>query len=198
MRDPFNVAEPHGQYRLGALQRLHPALLIHAQHQGFIRRIQIQPDNVTHLFDEERVIGKLEVTRSVWLQAEGAPDPMDGRSRQTGFRSQRTATPMRPVFRFASQGSADQRGDLFIGNRTRAAGAQFLVQSHQPSFQEPSSPQADSHSVQSQAGGDVPIGQAVGAEQDDAHSGHQTVGQRARAGHGFELLALLPVQLQRG
>ena len=73
VRDPFDVAEPQGQDRLAALQRLNLALLINAQDQGFIRWVQIQPDNVAYLLDEERVVGKLKVTCSVWLQAEGAP-----------------------------------------------------------------------------------------------------------------------------
>src|SRR5260370_26376593 len=42
------------------------------------------------------------------------------------------------------------------------------------------------------------MGQAVGAEQNDSHAGHQAMGQRARIGQGFELLTLLSVQLQRG
>src|SRR5215469_17786038 len=49
-----------------------------------------------------------------------------------------------------------------------------------------------------QPGGDVLIGQAVGAEQNYAHAGHQAMGQRARTSHGFQLLALFRLQLQRG
>ena len=32
VRYPFDVAQPDGQHRLGALERLNPALLIHTQH----------------------------------------------------------------------------------------------------------------------------------------------------------------------
>src|ERR1700680_4737812 len=46
VRDSFDVAKPQGQHRLSTLQRLNLALLIHAQHQGLIRWVQIQPDNV--------------------------------------------------------------------------------------------------------------------------------------------------------
>src|SRR6516165_2344681 len=49
-----------------------------------------------------------------------------------------------------------------------------------------------------QPGGDVLIGQAVGAEQNYAHAGHQAMGQRARTSHRFQLLALFRLQLQRG
>jgi len=117
-----------------------------------LRRISTQPYYVTYLLGEKWVVGKLEVTCSVRLQAEGAPDPVDGRFREAGFCRQRPTTPMGAVFRFVSQRSADQRGDPFIGNRARAAGAQFLVQSRQSLFHEPSSPQTDRHLVQSQPG----------------------------------------------
>lgn len=43
IRDAFNIPEAHRQYRLGVLQRLNGARLIHTQHQGVLRRIQIQP-----------------------------------------------------------------------------------------------------------------------------------------------------------
>jgi hypothetical protein len=62
-----------------------------------MRWVQIQPDNVPYLHDEEGVIGKLKVTRPVRLQAEGAPDAVNGRFRQTRFCRERTATPMRAV-----------------------------------------------------------------------------------------------------
>lgn len=51
----LDVAQPHRQHRLGALQCLHLALLVHAQHQRLVRRIEIEPDDVAHLLDEERV-----------------------------------------------------------------------------------------------------------------------------------------------
>src|ERR1700682_1148745 len=198
VRDAFDIAESQWQHRLATLQRLNLALLVHAQDQGLIRWVQIQPDYVPYLLDEEGVVGKLEVTRSVRLQAEGAPDPVDGRFREASFCRQRATTPMRAVFRFSSQGSADQRGDLFIGDRTWAAGAHLLVQSCQPLFHETSSPEADCHLVQSPPTSDVLIGQAVGAEQNDSHTGHQAMGQRARASHRFQWFALFPLQLQRG
>src|SRR5262245_44109598 len=74
VRDALDIAESQGQHRLATFQRLNLALLVHAQDQGLIRWVQIQPDDVRYLFDEERVVGKLEVTCSMRLQAEGAPE----------------------------------------------------------------------------------------------------------------------------
>ena len=57
---PLNITEPHRQPRLGALQGLHLALLVHAQDQRVVRRIKLKPNDVADLFDEERVSGQLK------------------------------------------------------------------------------------------------------------------------------------------
>jgi hypothetical protein len=46
MGAPLSPARLHWQHRLGAIQRLDLRLLIHAQHDRVLRRIQIQPDDV--------------------------------------------------------------------------------------------------------------------------------------------------------
>ena len=66
----FDVAQPHRQHRLGALQRLDLALLVDTQHQRLVRRIEVQSHDVAHLLDEERVGGELETLGAMRLQAE--------------------------------------------------------------------------------------------------------------------------------
>ena len=70
MGHPFNVAQPHRQHRLGALQRLDLALFVHAQHQRLVGRIEIEPDHVANLFHEKRVSGKLEALAAMRLESE--------------------------------------------------------------------------------------------------------------------------------
>src|SRR6266498_1584733 len=67
----------HRQTRLGAVARLNLALLIDRQNDGMVRRIDIEADDVAQLGDELRVIGQLELTHPVGLQAMGAPDALD-------------------------------------------------------------------------------------------------------------------------
>jgi hypothetical protein len=55
MRPPFGLSRTLWQERRGALQCLNLALLIHAQHQLAIRRVQVQAQDVAHLVDEQRV-----------------------------------------------------------------------------------------------------------------------------------------------
>ena len=66
----LDIAESHRQHRLGALQGLYLALLVHAQDQRVVRRIKIKPNDVADLFDEERVGRELKALAAMWLQAE--------------------------------------------------------------------------------------------------------------------------------
>ncbi len=60
--DALDVAQAHGQHRLGSLQGLALALLVHAEDQGVVGRAQVQADHVAQFLDEERVIGQLEAS----------------------------------------------------------------------------------------------------------------------------------------
>ena len=52
--DAFDAAQTHGQHRLGPLEGLHLALLINAQNQSMVWRIEVQADHIAHLLDEKR------------------------------------------------------------------------------------------------------------------------------------------------
>ena len=56
----FGLARAHRQQRLGPIQRLNLRLFIDAQNQRAIRWIQIEPDDVAHFVDEQRILGELE------------------------------------------------------------------------------------------------------------------------------------------
>src|SRR5262245_24833242 len=73
----FGLARAHRQQWLRAIQRLDLRLLIGTQHEGAVRRIQVEPDDIAHLLHKERVLRKLEGFRPMRLQAEGAPDATD-------------------------------------------------------------------------------------------------------------------------
>jgi hypothetical protein len=48
---------------LGAVQSLNLALLVHAQHQRVLGRVQVQTDDVLQFLGERWVVADLEVTR---------------------------------------------------------------------------------------------------------------------------------------
>ena len=66
--DSFDIAESHGQDRLGAIQRLNLRLLIDRQDHGVVGRVQVETDHIAHLFDEEWIGGELETLAAVRLQ----------------------------------------------------------------------------------------------------------------------------------
>ena len=58
----------HRQARLGAVERLDLALLVDAQHQRLLGRVEVQPDDVGQLLGEARVVGELERSHPVRLR----------------------------------------------------------------------------------------------------------------------------------
>jgi len=57
---PLRQAGPERKNRLDAIQRLDLALLIHAEHDRLVRRIQVETDDVTDFGDEMRVGAEFE------------------------------------------------------------------------------------------------------------------------------------------
>ena len=68
--DALDVAEPHGQNRLGSVERLNLAFLVHTQHQSVIGRVQIQAHNIAYLLDEERIGGEFGIGGKMSLRVD--------------------------------------------------------------------------------------------------------------------------------
>ena len=81
MTTPLDLTGAHRQQRLGSVECLDLRFLVDAQHQGSVGWVEVEPDNVAHLIDEQRVRGQLEGLDAMRLQAEGTPDATDARSR---------------------------------------------------------------------------------------------------------------------
>ena len=67
-------ARSHRQERRGAIEDLNLALLVHAEHQGPIWRMQVQPDDVADFVDEQRILRKLERLYVLALPRRGRSD----------------------------------------------------------------------------------------------------------------------------
>src|SRR6202163_910183 len=76
--DTFDVAEPHRKHGLGAFEGLDLALLVDAKHYRLVRWVEIKPDHVAQLLDEERIGRELEAAGAVRLQTEELEQAMDG------------------------------------------------------------------------------------------------------------------------
>jgi len=84
----------HRQARLGAVQRLHLALLVHAEHESLLRRSQIEPDPSGELFQQSWIARPLEALDPVRLEIVAAPEVADRRlAHLLAFRHQ-SATPL--------------------------------------------------------------------------------------------------------
>ena len=70
----LNLTGPHGQQRSRPLKGLDLRLLVDAQHQGSVGRMEVEPDDVADLLDEQRVGREFERLSPVWLEGKGAPD----------------------------------------------------------------------------------------------------------------------------
>src|SRR5713226_7452189 len=62
------------QPRLGAIQGLNLTLFVHAEYQRLLRWIQVQTDDIGHLFQKLRIARKLESLGAMRLEFVGAPD----------------------------------------------------------------------------------------------------------------------------
>ena len=57
---PLGLPRSHRQQRLRAIERLDLRLFIDTQDQGTVGRVEVEPDNVAHLVDKQRIAGQLE------------------------------------------------------------------------------------------------------------------------------------------
>ena len=76
---PLDLTGPHRQQRLRAIQRLNLRLSRRRTAPGRARAAEIQPHDIAHLLDEQRIGRQLERLGAMRLQAEGAPDPLHRR-----------------------------------------------------------------------------------------------------------------------
>src|SRR5215213_9453952 len=81
---PFVVVRPraspaplHREARLGPLKGLDLALLIDAEDDRLLRRVQVKPDNISKLAEELRVGGDLEGLLPMRFQSVRSPDAMN-------------------------------------------------------------------------------------------------------------------------
>jgi hypothetical protein len=116
---PLDLAGSHRQDRLGAIERLDAGLLIDAQHHSVVGRVQVQPDAVADLVDEQRILGQLEGVGLPRLEPERLPDPAHRRRRHANLLGQIPGRPVRGVDRLVLQRLDHDPLDVVVGDRAR-------------------------------------------------------------------------------
>ncbi len=127
MGDPFDITQAHGQHWLSAVKRLNLALFINAQYHGIIRWIEVEAGDIADFFDEEGVGGEFEMTLAVRRNTEGVPDAVDSGFGDSGLIGYRAATPVSAGFWLGIDGFVEHEGHLFIGDRARSSGSEFVM-----------------------------------------------------------------------
>ena len=143
VRAPLRHARQHRQDRLCAVERLDLALFVDTEHQGAVRRRQIEAYDVADLVHEVRIAGQLERLRAVRLQAEGAPDAPDRRVRKAAFPGHRAQRPMGGVRRRRAERPLDNLGHLIVRERSRPSRPRLIRQPLDARLQEAPAPLAD-------------------------------------------------------
>ena len=122
------LSRAQGQAGLGAFQGLDLRLLIHGQHQGLRRRIQIQADHVPGLAREVGVRGNLELAAAMRGQPMLAPDAVHGGVVQAHLLLHTPASPVGGPVRGRLQCAGQHRLHLRVRDRRFARRARPIAQ----------------------------------------------------------------------
>ena len=194
MGDAFDIPQAHGQHRLSTIQRLHLGFLVDAQHQGVVRRIEVEADDIADLFDEEGLIGDLEVALPMRLHAKQIEPALDRALGYAGFLGHRAHAPMRAIGRLGLQRSMDDFGDSFIIMGSGPTAFQVIVQPLDAVIEVTLVPFSDGVLVQTQALGNGGVGFALGAGQNDLCAPDQSMRKRTGIGEAEKLSVIIVAQ----
>lgn len=115
-----------------ALEGLDLALLVYTEHHGFVRRIEIQTHDVANLFDEERIVGKLERAAAMGLDPEQREVAVDRAFGESSLAGKGARTPMRGILRPLVECSLDELCDLVVPIGPRSTCAGLVIEPDRP------------------------------------------------------------------
>ena len=164
-----------GKDRLGAIERLDLRFLVHAQHQGSVRRVHVEPDNVAHLVDKQWICRELERFRAMRLKRKRSPNARDRRLGQTGGFGHRPRAPVRGMRWRAFEGERNHSFDILIGHLSWRPGPRFVQQTVEATSEEALSPIADDALGHADPLSDFGVAHAGRAQHNDARSSSQGV-----------------------
>ena len=130
----------HRQHWLRPVKRLHLGLLVHAQHNRVLGRIQVQPDHIVDLLHEQRIGGQLERIGQVRFKVESLPDPADSGPGQAGTFRHGCPRPVGRVIRRFLQCIDDDFFYLLVSDRRLTSRTRLINQSVQALVNKPLTP----------------------------------------------------------
>jgi hypothetical protein len=188
-----------GRARLGAVQSLNLPLLVGAQDNGVLGRIQIQADDVFQFLHKLRIVAELEGSHPVRLQPMGAPDaPHAGRA-NAGGTCHGARGPVRGVGRLLVQRHLHHLLHAVVGDGARLARPRRILQKGRDAARQKAAPPPryllwrDPQSLCN-----LPVLQPVSSQQYDPRPLHQAGRQRALSRHTFQRDSLFGAQFNWG
>ena len=185
----------HRQAGLGAIKRLHLALLVATQNQRVLGRGHIQTDDVFEFLDKLGVARHLETLYPVRLQTACRPNTLHRGVAHASHRRERASAPLGGAFGLGLRGQThDLRG---IHRGFAPATRQILLDGFQSARRVTLAPTAHLNAAYSNQLGDLAIVQPIGRQQHDAHATRQSHFRRVRMRQLHESLPLRVVQFNR-
>ncbi len=121
MRHRGAVAARERKPRLGSIQRLDLALLVQAEDDRVLGRVQIETDDFFEFLGESRIVAHLEGPHLVRFDSIAAPDSKHARFTDAHLPCQTGGTPVCCAFGHVARGHLDHTLDYILADRGEAA-----------------------------------------------------------------------------
>ena len=168
----------HGKTGLRAIERLDLAFLVDAQDKGFVRRIEIQADDIVELVDKVLVSADLAGLDEMGLEVMLRPNALNAGRTDALRVGHRAHAPMRPSRRLGVQRRVDDGTHFPFRDAGQTTGTWgVLFQPRHPQRQKTFSPQLNGWPGDAHLTCDVLIGNPVAGHRDDSSTLHQPQGE---------------------
>lgn len=181
-----------------ALERLNLGFLVHAPHQGPVRRVERQPHDVAHLVDEQRIGSKLEGLHTVRGQSKRAPHAAHRALGQPEPARCRTRAPVRGIARQRIEGRGNETLDLRIPNSSWRPRPRFIEQTVQATLHKAASPLAHGLRRYLKCSCDFAVARAARATEHNTRAQGERLRRLAPTGPFDQLFVLFGTQRQCG
>ena len=194
---PRRQTRAHRQDRLRPVESLDLRLLVHAQHQRTLRRIEVEPDDVRHLGFELGVRAELERRRPVRLQVVCLPDAMDGGVADSRLLRQPSRAPVRRIPR---RGKRLRHHRAFLGRTdlARPARTSPRLDSRQALAFVARSPLANGHGRGPEPPRHLPHALACCTRQNDPSAKRELLGRRRTSQPSLKNRLIATPELETG
>jgi len=186
---PLGDARAEREDRLRAIEGLNLGLLVDAQDEGVLRRMEVESDDVPQLLLEAAVRAELESLDPVGLEPPGPPDLLHRGVADAVPLGHEPGGPVGGRLRLRLEGVADDRLDLPVGEGRRSPGTRGVGhQSLEAGGEEPAAPEGRGDARRVEFLGDLLVLRSVGGAEDDAGPEDEAEGDGPSAGPSDELV----------